>query len=465
MFIITTSTRKMKKRCNRQYEYLSHLRKNLEMKGNKHFYWFGSGIHYALEDYHGLNNAITPEIAFLNYVQAQDTDKMPKNAEELTETGYRMLQYYKEWEKQHERFETLWLTDEDGEPYPAVEIEFALALDVEHTVYQSEFEKYRDGRFREAIIMLIDDYEELCDEDTIIGTVSMGNNVYNVFFDTVLEEWYFKEQVVYHGTIDRIAQDSDGRLWVIDYKTTSRFDIERLEFDEQISAYLWGIEQYLGMEFAGMIFVQLNKYHIAPNPPKILKGNKLSTDKRQNTSYHLYKYELENRYGDVIFANDKELECLRSLQESETIEGNKFIRQDKAIRTDAEKELIYKYILEEAEEMANGKFKDFPNHTPDCPKQCGMYTLCRLIDQGANYGAYIETSMSARPDKYIGEEPYWKNNLLGIDDIKITLANQFGVSVEEITLDDIEVYLRQRIHYQDEDIDGELNIIFDEIIE
>src|SRR3954468_7715100 len=67
---IRTSDRIGFKRCRRRWGWNSHLRGNLGPKEAQNPLWFGTGMHFALEDYHGFNVYGSPTEAFKAYCSA-----------------------------------------------------------------------------------------------------------------------------------------------------------------------------------------------------------------------------------------------------------------------------------------------------------------------------------------------------------------------------------------------------------
>src|SRR5438270_10658262 len=60
-------------RCRRKWNWSSTLRAGLEsLDAQPAALWFGSGFHFAMEDYHGYRQFKTPMDAFLAYVNAFD---------------------------------------------------------------------------------------------------------------------------------------------------------------------------------------------------------------------------------------------------------------------------------------------------------------------------------------------------------------------------------------------------------
>lgn len=234
---VHTSDRINFKRCRRKWDMTSPLRQNLRAKSESSMpLWFGSGVHYALEDYHGYNRFGSPVEALRAYYRAFVKGRLPlpSEAEETIEDlGVKMMEYYLDWESRNEKFETVWV---DGVPQVEVQFEYPL-------------------------------------ED-------------------------FEGDVRYKGTLDRVMRDKFGRLWVRDYKTAAQFDTNKLETDPQVTAYLLFASQLYDEEFEGMAYLQLKKAY--PLPPKTLATGGLSMNKAQNTTSRMYIKALREMFGDKI---------------------------------------------------------------------------------------------------------------------------------------------------------------------
>src|SRR5436190_22592564 len=84
--IVRTSDRAVFRRCRRRWGWSSHLRQGLGPLQNADPLWLGSGVHYALEDYHGYKFYSTAVEAFRAYTEAtirQDRMKVPAGYKEL----------------------------------------------------------------------------------------------------------------------------------------------------------------------------------------------------------------------------------------------------------------------------------------------------------------------------------------------------------------------------------------------
>ena len=236
---ISTSDRIAFKRCRRKWDFSSSLRKRVvpaNQPTNVNL-WFGTGFHFALEDYHGYNIFKDPCKALDAYYNAFESHELPEGAKDKIELGKRMFAHYLNWDKLYQnQYETVWL-----EKAPLVEQNFYLEL--------------------------------------IELTESVGVPVY------------------YKGTIDRLVIDASGNYWIQDYKTTAQMDTSKLLLDPQISAYIWATEQYYQVEVEGVIYTQFAKK--APEPPQELKKGGFSKSKAQSTTFYLYRDTLLKAYDKI----------------------------------------------------------------------------------------------------------------------------------------------------------------------
>lgn len=366
-FAMHTSDRIAFKRCRRKWYFSSPLHRNLQPQGNDgsiHL-WFGSGMHFAMEDYHGHNKFGLPEIALEAYFNAFREGDLPPGADDTITLGMHMLAYYHKWLPRHnfDGLETLWITEDPltGDVYytnhpisefsiPQVEISFTLEL------------------------------EEL--------TAYAGFPVY------------------YHGTFDRVMMDNQGRWWLLDYKTAKTIDTNKLTTDPQIGAYLWAAEQWYQRKIEGIVYLQLAKDY--PNPPRILKDGSVSTDKSQKTTHGIFRETLIDMYGQVP---PKYIPVLNELASKESIEGDRFIRWDYVRRNDAAKINTYHHILAEGKEMLNTELAIYPNPTRDCMWDCSFRTACIAMDEDSDYELILSNEFELRNETMLGEEPAWRKRI------------------------------------------------------
>ncbi len=207
---LRTSDRSLFKRCRRKFALESETMYHLEPLGASPVqFWLGTGVHFALEDFHGYKKFATPHDAFEAYTLATLGSKnlMTDDFAANYELGKGMLTNYINWVPQLRGFETLWV---DGVP--------------------------------------------MCEVRLIIPMPEIG------------------EGVEYSATIDRLLQDEHGRIWMLDYKTAKSVNTEKLPLDQQITAYYWAVKKQYGLELEGMIYIQLLK-QVPDEPTVLKNGS------------------------------------------------------------------------------------------------------------------------------------------------------------------------------------------------
>lgn len=340
--VVHTSDRILFKRCRRKWDFASSLRQHLEPDPPTDVpaLWLGTGIHFALEDYHGYNRFGDPVEALVAYREAFREDELPEGADELIALGIGMLENYREWLAQRNEFETLWL-----EGVPQVEVQFQLELTV--------LSEYATKLYGEPVTVL------------------------------------------YQGAFDRVVVDAFGRLWVVDYKTVKNIDTNKLATDPQISAYAWAAEQWYQRPVEGVVYLQMVKD--VPQPPEVLLNGSLSVNKNQKTTHALYRRALLERYPDGRFP-PKYIDFLNYLAEQETPEGNRFIRWDFVRRNTAAKLSTYNHILNEGREMIDPNISIYPNPTRDCAWDCPFRTVCVAMDEGSDWRYLVENDFRKKEE-------------------------------------------------------------------
>jgi len=169
--IVRTSDRMNFKRCRRRWHWSSHMRQNLAPREAASPLWYGSGFHFAMEDFHGLRQYPHPIAAFEAYVkatygQAKGSNRaLPTDWPELVALGRGMLGYYADtWLVVRDPLKTfIW------EGKPQVEVNALVPLPINHPSY---------------------------------------------------------DQVLYACTLDRVTEDDNGDLWILDYKTAKRIQTQ-----------------------------------------------------------------------------------------------------------------------------------------------------------------------------------------------------------------------------------------------
>lgn len=400
-FTIRTSDRRVFRRCLRKWEFQSSLKGNWKHQGTEQNinFWFGSAIHFAMEDYHGHNRFGDPRLAFWAYYQSFPSAEMPTAADAHYELGMAMLSYYMTWYPRHNDvagFETVWVDPEThtivpkGTPgaEPGVEQSFILPLGIWAAI---------DGK--DNIIQVYYNEEEVADflDDPEAVYFINGHTCHIV-------------PICYHGTMDRVVVDRYGRYWILDYKTAKGADTNKLDTDDQISAYLWAFEKWFGVKPYGFVYLQLTKD--AVQEPRRLKNGELSVDKKQKTTYSLLKQEIIKDYEKVSNAPDKLIQFLNHMAAQESPEGDRFIRWDFVKRSPEQIQATERHIYGELRQMLNPDLYCYPSPTRDCIWDCPIRELCLAMDRGDNeLCEEFMLQFEKRPHTEDGNIEPWRENI------------------------------------------------------
>lgn len=398
-FTIRTSDRRTFRRCLRKWDFQSSLRGNWQHIGTEQNinFWFGSAIHFSMEDYHGENKFGDPRKAFWAYYQAFPADELPMGAEAHYELGMAMLSYYLTWYKRHNDvsgFETALVDPETHQLYNP------------HQVKKTDRMEYA---VEQSFILPLSTYV----------AVDVNGNIRKAFFDvqdpSCISFTYNGVEcdivpICYHGTMDRIVCDKYGRYWILDYKTAKGADTNKLDTDDQISAYLWAFEKWFGIKPYGFIYLQLTKE--AVQEPKRLKNGELSVDKKQKTTYSLLKQEIINDYGTVNAAPDKLIQFLNHMASIESPEGDRFIRWDFVKRTPEQIRSTEEHIIGELHHMLWDDLYCYPTPTRDCIWDCPCRDLCLALDRKDETAVNeFMQNFEQRPRNEDGNLDPWRENI------------------------------------------------------
>lgn len=409
-YTIRTSGRRVFRRCMRKWGFQSSMKMNLERKGteqNIHF-WFGSAIHFAMEEYFGHNRFGDLTKAFQAYYAAFPAADRPMAADTHYFLGLGMLEYFKEWYPKHNEqygFQTVWLDKDNKEVEPGTEgakplIEESFMLDLNYEVW-ADVETEEIVKLNEAQLHQDDEGKHYIHGDIDPENVFAGPR----------RIYVTKVKTYYHGTLDRVVRDRLGRWWIMDWKTAKSADTNKLDTDDQISAYMWAAEQWFGHKIHGFVYVQLTKD--LAKPPKRLANGNLSVDKKQKTTYALLKKEIIRDYGSVTKAPEKVMAFLNHLASEESPEGDRFIRWDLVTRTDEQKKSTYRNVMAEIRLMSDPDLYLFPNPTRDCIWDCDFRDACLMMERGQHEEAdkWLQLGFEPRPRDEDGNIENWRDGI------------------------------------------------------
>ncbi len=393
--IIRTSDRIAFKACRRKWAFSSHLKGNLAPKQLAAPLWFGSAIHYALEDYHGYNYFGRPSLAFKAYCQATAQNwkrDLPPDAQEHYQLGVAIMDYYVDkWLEGYPREpdRTYWAKNQQtGALEPQVEVNFEIPVPIQ--------------------------------PGSLIARYCEAQGI---------------DCVLYRGTIDRVGIDDFGQLWVIEYKTAKVMQSTHFATDPQVSTYVWATELIYDRPVAGVIYQQFGKK--MPKGPPLLSSGKFSTAQNLVTSYPLYKECLENMYGDVMKAPSLNQAFLNRLIASENENRDRYIIREPIHRNAAQSQHEAQKILLELEDILNPDLPLYPNPTRDCTRMCSFLTPCVNMDDGSDWEGLIEASYSSRDNDL---DRLWRSRLPTPEILKLQMELGQEPDLTNIQLQSAEAY-------------------------
>lgn len=342
--VIRTSDRTNFRRCRRKWGWSSHLRQNLAPIEAASPLWFGSGFHYALEDFHGPHNYAKPVEAFNDYVRATHAQAkakgnprlMPFDWVELTLLGRKMLEYYTDY----------WLIGRDP---------------LQTFIYK--------GRPQVEVHVL------------------MPVPIRTPHFD----------RVYYAATLDRVVVHNNG-LFIVDYKTAKQIQTHFFQTDPQISAYCWIAQQLYGQPIKGFIYQQHRKRF--PEDPRVLADGTISTASGQATSHRHYRRSLLNLYGSPDKFPTRNVDFLNQLAHVEEEHADPFIRRSFVYRNQHQCEAEGVKLLLELEDMLNPNIPLYPNPTRDCGHLCAFNSPCVDMDDGSDFEETLRLMYTPKDDAF-----------------------------------------------------------------
>lgn len=354
---VRTSGRASLLRCRRRWGFTDAMGRNLEPKIKPGPFFAGSAMHFALEDYHGYKLFSTPAESAGAYAKAQKLARlsMPDadEAKALLELIRGMMDHYEVWLSTRDPLQTYVI---DG--VPQCEVSFKIPM-------TEELLKRR----------------------------------------VPLSDWDIDE-VYYTGTIDRMAIDREGQLWIVEYKSAKNFQLFHFETDRQVSAYMWAASCLFERPVVGVIYQQHRK--TLPDSPKLLASGTYSAAKNQRTTHTLYMECLKNLYGKLEKAPKANIACLNELCMHEDYTHDNFIRRDFVYRSPYQIQAQGATILLEMEDYLNPNLPLYPNPTKDCNWDCSANTACVLMDNNGDWEGELAEIMTQRNE----DEQLWRKHLL-----------------------------------------------------
>jgi hypothetical protein len=413
---IHQSDRSTFKACRRKWDWTSPARHSLtvraDVSGVYKPFFFGSGIHYALEQYYQPGIRRDPVEAFRTWfsivwdggvVTADWLDKVydldPQPAPHRTITSD-------------------WVDVRQGFPGDDRVILWQVRglRDILPEVDEAEFLE-----LRELGCNMLANYKRYAAEndgfEVVVAEHDFSVPIWDYENDTILMRRDSREQspnygnmleVHARGRMDAIAIKPNGKMIVLDHKTAERMDSEldiKLETDEQITTYLACAQieaTYYGLPHAGepleeAIYNVLRKAY--PQPPTITKSGMFSVDRAKECTTFDAVYAWMNdagiAYAELAEKHQGYVDWLREVGDEQF-----FIR--KLVRRNQHqlKNAGYRIYLE-AMDMLDPNVRIYPNissHRWDC-LNCAFRAPCMAIESGDDAQYMIDNNYSINKDR------------------------------------------------------------------
>jgi hypothetical protein len=410
-----TSDRAAFKQCRRKWYWSSPAQSNLVPKASVYGiyppFWFGTGIHYALQNYYNPELKEDPEVTFDTWYYLQWNGGIIKESE-LKAYEDRMPELNKttgHWEIQG-------LADVLPDPDP------------------EEFEGFRQlglgmMRFYKEYALKEDNFDVVCTEHTFSVPILNpdGTPLYMVDTREMPEDWEptdtenmvgrlmtghnkekeFAKQVHARGRMDLIVQShKTGKFVLLDHKTHGgAIDDEyfsHLDLDEQCTTYSWAAELEAKLydlpykEIAGIVYQVLRK--AAPRPPTALKSGVPSVDRsKESTTPKLFEKFIKESGLEPIFASDDKMQSYYTYLVSQG--DGQFIQRRSVMRNQHQKDNAGYRIYMEAQDMLGDPYI-YPNPTKDWAcKKCVFRQPCVALEAGYDWEHMIQDGYERNHDR------------------------------------------------------------------
>lgn len=388
------------KSCRRKWDWSSPTRKNLRRRvdiyGVNIPLWFGTGIHYALENYYDPLLKRDPVESFLTWYQYQIDGGIV--SEEWLDRTYDL---HPRLSDKHVLGESaLWRIAGLKEILPAWE------------VHEEEFELHRELGI--GMMTFYKDYAERNDNFVCVAaestySIPLGFEVVDRREDSPN---YGKTLEVHaRGKRDAIIYFPElDRFGIIDHKTIERLDEdekdEQLNKDEQVSNYLWATKmeaEMFGYEWSEkpvdrIIYQLLRKRY--PRPPSLTTRGFPSIDRqKEGTTAEMFQALIVgNEALETWFKTEPKAQAYFTFLCEKGDEN--FIVRKTVSRNKHEVNATATHLKMIAQEMLAEDLYIYPNPTSQWPcLHCAFRSPCIAMDDGSDYVGILEDGYEQNRDR------------------------------------------------------------------
>lgn len=326
------------RKCRRQW-FLTQVHRLQSSEDSPNF-WLGNLFHHALEIYYRNIMIYVPHDVAANTALDAYQTAFDSSFEKM---GEEMGRYF--WERAKDEWRRL------GE---------------------LGFEMARDYFDREKLDPIFDEIVMVEDRVAVPILDPGGNKVGNLSVKT-----------------DLIGRNG-GRLGVADHKTANRDpNAAHLDMDDQLTAEVYSTWKHLG-EFPDEAIYNVALKKVA-QPPRLLKGGKLSQDKAQQTSSELYRQAIRDNGLNIM----DYIEFVQFLEDREAQGDDRFFVRERTYRTMDQMEAFERDLFQEFADMydvALDPVRAYPNPSMmNCPR-CPVRNICITIQDGGDVEAVIKAN-------------------------------------------------------------------------
>lgn len=418
-----TSDRGTFKACRRRWHWSSPAQMNLVQKVSVYGiyppFWFGTGIHYALQCYYNPALKEDPESAFDKWYDLQWNGGIIDESE-LSEFSDRSPYQNKEghwiveglssilpnpddeqWEMHHQlglgmmRFYKEYADREDD--FRVVSSEHLFSVPVltptGEPLYMRDTRTMPEGW--EPDFSLENKYGPLIREDQY--TIPMKN------FDVPIEK-----QVHARGRMDLIVQSNKtGNYVLVDHKTVGHaIDdnyFRHLDLDEQCTTYSWAAEREAEIHdleyktIAGIVYQALRKAN--PAAPTILKSGVPSINRQTEcTTAQLFDKAINDLGLRAYYDADSKMQSYYTYLVD--MGDKQFIWREPVVRNKAQKESAGYRLYLEALDMFDPQIRIYPNPTKDYScLNCIFRQPCVSLEAGYDWQSMIADNYESNYDR------------------------------------------------------------------
>jgi PD-(D/E)XK nuclease superfamily len=437
--------------CRRQWGWSSPSRSNLTRRADVYGiyepFWFGGGIHYALEHYYNPLLQEDPATTWLAWFDLQwegglvteqevkgfadrypektvgkevvystipsgmgadyqvdvtlykvkglreilpfgDEGETVEHFMHLRDLGEGMMNFYKNYAETYDNFDVI-----------ATEHDFSVPLLNPSTGKPL----YRIDRRP-----MPENWEPNFDRENAYGPLMYEDTLPDMGYDHDYNEKHMYKQVHARGRQDIIIREREhGRYGIRDYKTTGTVPdddyFRHLELDEQCTTYLWAGEveaklhdlPYKKLEFIDYVAI----FKGYPRPPTITSRGLPSIDrKNESTTARLFEQAVEVMgIKALVMADPKMQSYYNWLLE---MGDKRFIWPKTEYRNRVQRENAGIRLYYEALDMLNPELKLYPNPTKNygC-LNCAFRQPCIAAETGADYASILEANYISNWDR------------------------------------------------------------------